>query len=186
MGCDTCHTTHKVGEKGKQEFDNHLVKAVPELCIDCHDVKDAALIKAHQGSRSRTATCTQCHDPHQSAAAEADAALHASAVCRQDLRNLPRAREGRQSCPDQRRHARRSASPATASRRKRSRRRRCRIRARRANASRATIRTPASRPGFLQPDPVSACLACHSDQADQFKKAHLHQPAFRARMRDLP
>ncbi len=33
-------------------------------------------------------------------------------------------------------------------------------------------------PGFLQPDPVKACLACHSDQADQFKKAHLHQPAF--------
>ena len=33
-------------------------------------------------------------------------------------------------------------------------------------------------PGFLQPDPVTPCLACHSDQAEQFKKAHLHQPAF--------
>ena len=33
-------------------------------------------------------------------------------------------------------------------------------------------------PGFIQPDPVNACLACHSDQAEQFKKAHLHQPAF--------
>ncbi len=33
-------------------------------------------------------------------------------------------------------------------------------------------------PGFLQPDPVNACLACHSEQADQMKKAHLHQPAF--------
>jgi predicted CXXCH cytochrome family protein len=33
-------------------------------------------------------------------------------------------------------------------------------------------------PGFLQPDPVQACLACHSEQADQMKKAHLHQPAF--------
>ena len=82
MGCDTCHTTHKVGEKGKQEFDNHLVKAVPELCITCHDVKDAALIKAHQdqpfGQRD-------LHAMPRSApvrAAEADGALHASAVCR--------------------------------------------------------------------------------------------------------
>ena len=25
---------------------------------------------------------------------------------------------------------------------------------------------------------MTACLACHSDQAEQFKKAHLHQPAF--------
>jgi len=33
-------------------------------------------------------------------------------------------------------------------------------------------------PGFLQPDPVAACLTCHSEQADQFKKAHRHQPAF--------
>ena len=33
-------------------------------------------------------------------------------------------------------------------------------------------------PGFIQPDPVSACLACHSDQADSFKKVHLHQPAY--------
>ena len=41
----------------------------------------------------------------------------------------------------------------------------------------ATTRTPARRPGFLQPDPVQACLTCHSDQSDQMKKAHLHQPA---------
>ena len=65
-GCDTCHVTHKVGEEGKQEFDNHLTKAVPALCIDCHNVKEAALIKAHQGQPFATATCTQCHDPHQS------------------------------------------------------------------------------------------------------------------------
>ena len=29
----------------------------------------------------------------------------------------------------------------------------------------------------MQPDPVQACLTCHSDQSDQMKKAHLHQPA---------
>ncbi len=49
MGCDTCHVTHKVGERGKEEFDFHLTKASPALCLDCHDPKDAALIKAHQG-----------------------------------------------------------------------------------------------------------------------------------------
>jgi predicted CXXCH cytochrome family protein len=30
----------------------------------------------------------------------------------------------------------------------------------------------------MQPDPVKACLACHADQAEQMKKAVLHQPAF--------
>ena len=42
----------------------------------------------------------------------------------------------------------------------------------------ATIRTPAASPGFLQPNRVAVCLACHSDQAEQMKKKHLHQPAF--------
>jgi predicted CXXCH cytochrome family protein len=27
MGCETCHVTHKTGERGKQEFDFHLTKA---------------------------------------------------------------------------------------------------------------------------------------------------------------
>jgi predicted CXXCH cytochrome family protein len=31
----------------------------------------------------------------------------------------------------------------------------------------------------LHPDPVNACLSCHSEQAEDFKKAHLHQPVFR-------
>ncbi len=51
MGCDTCHTTHKVGEKGKQEFDYHLTKAAPALCIDCHDVKDAGLRRRTRTNR---------------------------------------------------------------------------------------------------------------------------------------
>ena len=29
MGCETCHVTHKTGEKGKPEFDFHLTKAAP-------------------------------------------------------------------------------------------------------------------------------------------------------------
>lgn len=66
MGCETCHVTHKTGEAGKAEFDFHLTKASPALCIDCHDPRDASLEKAHQGQPFGTADCLQCHDPHQS------------------------------------------------------------------------------------------------------------------------
>jgi len=66
MGCETCHATHKTGERGKQEFDFHLTKATPALCLDCHDVKDEALQKAHQNQPFGTANCVQCHDPHES------------------------------------------------------------------------------------------------------------------------
>ena len=67
MGCETCHVTHKTGERGKVEFDYHLTKATPALCIDCHDPKDAGLQKAHQNQPFGTANCLTCHDPHQSA-----------------------------------------------------------------------------------------------------------------------
>ncbi len=66
MGCDTCHITHKTGETGKVEFDFHLTKATPALCVDCHDPKDADLQKAHSNQPFGTADCLQCHDPHQS------------------------------------------------------------------------------------------------------------------------
>src|SRR5664280_1907073 len=67
MGCDTCHITHKTGEAGKREFDFHLTKDAPALCIDCHDPKDAAIAKAHQNQPIGKADCLTCHDPHQSA-----------------------------------------------------------------------------------------------------------------------
>ena len=69
MGCDTCHTPHKTGEKGKTEFDYHLTKATPALCLDCHDPSSADLVKAHNGQPFATANCVQCHNPHQSAQA---------------------------------------------------------------------------------------------------------------------
>jgi predicted CXXCH cytochrome family protein len=67
MGCETCHVTHKTGEKGKEEFDFHLTKAAPALCLDCHDAKDAGLQKAHNDQPFAGTNCIQCHDPHQSA-----------------------------------------------------------------------------------------------------------------------
>ena len=69
-------------EIGKAEFDYHLTKSAPALCIDCHDVKDASLQKAHHDQPFGTADCTTCHDPHQSALAEIDASVPASAFRR--------------------------------------------------------------------------------------------------------
>jgi predicted CXXCH cytochrome family protein len=66
MGCNTCHVTHKTGKHGTQEFDYHLVKAAPELCIGCHDPKDAGVSKPHNGQPFEKAACTRCHDPHES------------------------------------------------------------------------------------------------------------------------
>ncbi len=66
-----------------------------------------------------------------------------------------------------------------ASRPRRSRRPRCSIPARRAIASPATIRMPARRRASCNLTRCNACLACHSEQADQMKKAVHHQPAFK-------
>ncbi len=65
-GCDTCHQTHKVGDPSKTEFAFHLQKAPPALCLDCHDIADPAVVKAHHGQPVAQADCTICHDAHQS------------------------------------------------------------------------------------------------------------------------
>ncbi len=104
MGCETCHVTHKVGEKGKIEFDYHLTKATPALCLDCHDPKDAGLIKAHQGQPFATANCVQCHDPHQSSQPKLMQAFTHPPFASGELRYLSRARQGRQGGADPERH----------------------------------------------------------------------------------
>ena len=177
MGCDACHTTHKVGEKGKQEFDDHLTKAVPALCMDCHDVKDAALIKAHQGQPFATARCTQCHDPHQSAQPKLMARFthppFAEKTC--EICHAP-AKDGKVvlTNTDTR------ALCATCHSDQVDKIDKAKVPHPGAQGECLACHNPhaGKTPGFLQPDPVRACLACHSDQADQFKKAHLHQPAF--------
>lgn len=177
MGCDTCHTTHKVGEKGKQEFDYHLTKAVPALCIGCHDVKDEALVKAHQGQPFATASCTQCHDPHQSAQPKlmakfthppfADKSCDTCHAPAKDGKVVLTNADTKALCvmchSDQAEHIEKAKVPHPG-----------------AQGECIACHNPhaGKTPGFLQPDPVSACLTCHSDQAEQFKKAHLHQPAF--------
>jgi predicted CXXCH cytochrome family protein len=66
-GCDSCHVIHKTGASSGMEFTKHLKKGVPALCVDCHDVKDADLVKAHHGQPFEKAGCVSCHNPHESA-----------------------------------------------------------------------------------------------------------------------
>ncbi|HWR15674.1 MAG TPA: cytochrome c3 family protein [Terriglobales bacterium] len=177
MGCSTCHVTHKVGEKGKQEFDFHLTKSAPALCIDCHDPKDSALQKAHQDQPFGTANCTQCHDPHQSRLPKLMQAFthnpfenkmcdtcHAPAKDGKVVLTQPDAKSLCVTC-----HAEQAEKIEKAKVQHPGAQGDC-TSCHNAHAGRS--------PGFIQPNPVSACLTCHDAQAEQMKKKHLHQPAF--------
>ena len=177
MGCDTCHVTHKVGERGKEEFDFHLTKASPALCLDCHDPKDAALIKAHQGQPFGTSNCVQCHNPHQSASPKLmqafthpPFAMGSCETCHQPAKDgkvVLTQTDVKTLCvtchSEQATQIEKAKVPHPG-----------------AQGDCTVCHNPhaGKTPGFIQPDPVNACLACHSDQAEQFKKAHLHEPAF--------
>jgi predicted CXXCH cytochrome family protein len=177
MGCETCHVTHKTGERGNMEFDDHLTKAVPALCVDCHDVKDESLIKAHHGQPFGTANCVQCHDPHQSAEPK----------LMQAFTHPPFEGGGCETCHAPAKdgkvvltQADSKALCVTCHSEQAEKIDKAKVPHPGAQGDCVACHNPhAGRtPGFIQPDPVNACLACHSEQADQFKKAHLHQPAF--------
>lgn len=66
LGCATCHVTHKAEPTGDAEGVFHLTKREPALCLDCHEVKEAAVQAAHLNQPTTTARCTECHNPHGS------------------------------------------------------------------------------------------------------------------------
>jgi predicted CXXCH cytochrome family protein len=176
MGCATCHVTHKVGERGKQEFDFHLTKAAPALCIDCHDPKDATLQGKHQNQPFAETNCVQCHDPHQSKSPKLmQAFVHnpfENKMC--DSCHQP-AKDGKVvltqsdtraiciTCHDEQAKKIESAKVQHPG----------------AQGDCTACHSPhAGRtPGFIRPTPVAACLTCHSTQSEQMQKAHPHQPA---------
>ena len=177
MGCDTCHVTHKTGAELTLDNRFHLTKAVPALCLDCHDVKDAGLQKAHQNQPFGTANCLTCHDAHSSATPKLMAKFlhppfaekscdtcHAPAKDGKVVLTQPTAKELCVTC-----HADKAEQIEKA-----------KVQHPGAAGDCTDCHNPhaGNSPGFVQPDPVSACLTCHSDQAEQGKKAHLHQPAF--------
>lgn len=177
MGCETCHTTHKTGQRGRVEFDFYLTKAAPALCLDCHDPKDESLQKAHQKQPFASANCIQCHDPHQSSAPKLLQAFRhnpfENMLC--DTCHEP-AKDGKVvlakadvkslcvSCHEDRAKEIESAAvphPGAAG-----------------DCTDCHDPHAGRTPGFVKPDPVNACLNCHTDQAEDHKKRNLHQPAF--------
>jgi predicted CXXCH cytochrome family protein len=177
MGCDTCHTTHKTGPEATLENQFHLTKATPALCVDCHDVKDAALQKAHQNQPFGTANCVTCHDPHQSAAPKLMAKFthppFAEKSC--DTCHAP-AKDGKVVLMQ----ASAKALCVTCHSDKAEQIEKAKVQHPGAAGECTDCHNPhaGNNPGFVQPTPVAACLNCHSDQAELQKKPHVHQPAF--------
>jgi len=178
MGCGTCHVTHKVGETGKQEFDFHLTKAVPELCLGCHDTKDAKLVAAHQGQPFATATCTSCHDPHDSKSPKLlQKYLHppfeekSCDTCHQPAKDgkvVLTQSDTRALCAichdDQVKKidTAKVAHPGA-----------------QGDCTQCHNPHAGKHPRFVQPNPVAVCESCHSDEAEIHKTQKvLHQPAF--------
>ncbi len=177
MGCDTCHSVHKTGEPGKQEFDYHLTKPAPALCAGCHDLKDAALVKAHQGQPFENTNCISCHDPHQSDSPKllqkfvhvpfAGGSCDTCHAAPQDGKVVLTQADSRALCVTCHEDKAKEIESA-------------KVQHPGAAGECTTCHNPhaGKTPGFIQPDPVNACLACHSDQAEQHKKKFLHQPVF--------
>jgi len=177
LGCDTCHVPHKTGERGKQEFDYHLTKSAPALCLDCHDANSADLQKAHKGQPFATANCVQCHDPHQSRQAKLMQQFNhvpfeggSCDTCHKDPKDgkvVLTQTDVKLICNEC--HSVQAEKIEKA-----------KVQHPGAQGECTACHNPhaGKTPGFVQPGPASACLACHSEQAEQMKKAHLHQPVF--------
>jgi predicted CXXCH cytochrome family protein len=176
-GCDTCHLTHKTGAEPTPENLFHLTKALPALCVDCHDPKDADLQKAHQNQPFGTANCLECHDPHQSASpklmakfmhppfeAKSCETCHAPAKEGKVVLTQADAKSICVTCHDDK------AKLIDTSK----------VQHPGAMGDCTDCHSPhaAREPGLPKTDAVSICLGCHSDIDDLRKKAVHHQPAF--------
>ena len=178
MGCDTCHLTHRTGASSDREFTNHLKKASPALCLDCHDAKDASLAKAHQGQPFATADCITCHNPHESAKTKLmQAFVHPPFADKQcEVCHAP-AKDGRVAltqansrelcvmCHDAQAKAIEAAKvqhPGAA-------------------GDCVDCHNPhaSDQPGLPKTNRVTICLSCHSEQEEQLKTKRVHHsPAF--------
>ena len=177
MGCDTCHVIHKGGDPSQPEFADHLTKAAPALCLDCHDAGAEDLRKAHQNQPFGAADCLQCHDPHQSKSAKLmQAFLHnpfegkQCDACHQPAKDgkvVLTQKESKALCVTC--HEEQAKQIASA-----------KVQHPGAQGDCTDCHNPhaGKTAAFLQPNPVAVCLPCHSDQAELAKKKYLHQPAF--------
>jgi predicted CXXCH cytochrome family protein len=177
MGCETCHVTHKTGEPGKLEFDFHLTKSPPALCLDCHDPSGADLQKAHQNQPFATANCVQCHDPHQSALPKLMAKfVHPPFADKQCEFCHAAAKDGKVVLTEESA----KALCVTCHDEKAKQIETAKVQHPGAAGDCTDCHNPhASRePGLPKSNGVEICLGCHTDVADLSKKAVHHQPAF--------
>lgn len=177
MGCDTCHVTHKTGDKSKVEFAYHLAKGTPDLCLDCHDVKDEALKKAHRNQPFEKADCITCHDPHQSASPKlmakfqhppfADKSCETCHEAAKDGKVVLTQESSRALCVTC--HDDKAKLIETA-----------KVQHPGAAGDCTDCHNPhaSKSPGLPKTTSVDICLTCHSDLAEQGQKAHPHQPVF--------
>lgn len=176
-GCDTCHITHKTGPVGKTEFDFHLTKATPALCLDCHDAKSADLRKAHQNQPFDKADCLTCHDPHQSDVPKLMAKfMHPPFADKQcEVCHAP-AKDGKVVLTQ----ADSKSLCVTCHSEKAEQIEKAKIQHPGAAGDCTDCHNPhASRePGLPKTNGVDICLGCHSEIADLGKKRVHHQPAF--------
>lgn len=183
MGCSACHTTHKAGERGKQEFDFHLTKSTPALCVDCHDIKDKAIAEAHQNQPLDKADCISCHNPHSSKSPKLmQAYLHAPfeggksscETCHQppkDGKVLLTQSDSKALCASCHDEVAKKIETA-------------KVPHPGAQGDCVSCHSPhaGNNPRFLKPNPVQACLTCHSEQAEMLTSGKaLHDPAFNQR-----
>jgi predicted CXXCH cytochrome family protein len=176
MGCDSCHESHKVGTEMDGVF--HLTKSAPGLCMECHDVNDAALVKAHRNLPFQKADCVGCHDPHQSSRPK----------LLQAFVHRPFEESQCETCHSPAKNGKVVLTKSTV-------RELC-VGCHQAQAKKiedSKVQHPGAAgdctdchsphagtaPGFLKPDAVNVCLTCHSDQAELHSKRVLHQPAFK-------
>lgn len=177
-GCDTCHVNHKTGASPEREFQFHLTKGSPALCLDCHDAKDASLAKAHQNQPFEKADCLACHDPHQSDRPKLmQRFVHLPfgekqcEVCHQPAKDgkvvltQASAKELCSTC-----HAEQAQKIESA-----------KVQHPGAMGDCTDCHSPhaGKSPAFPKPDGVTVCLNCHAERAEEAKKHVLHQPAFR-------
>jgi len=174
MGCDTCHLTHKTGERGVREFDFHLTKDAPALCKDCHDVEDPGLIKAHQEQPFGSADCLSCHDPHLSKQKHllakythppfADLQCDTCHGPAKDGKVVLTA-EGKELCLMC--HSEKGEQIEKSQ-----------VQHPGAMGDCTDCHSPhgGNWPYFPKPNPVAVCTSCHADIAELGKKAHPHQP----------
>jgi predicted CXXCH cytochrome family protein len=177
LGCDSCHVTHKSGDKSNPELAYHLTKSAPALCLECHDASDAALINAHQGQPFGKADCTSCHDPHESTKPKLmQAVVHPPFgegmcdVCHEapkDGKVVLANKEVKEICAgchsDQAEKIEKAKFQHPG-----------------AQGECTDCHNPhaSKNHGLPKSDPVSICLDCHVDEAEMQTKKVTHQPAF--------